>query len=161
MDLKYLNTFRTIVEEGSFSRAAERLNYTQSTITFQMGQLEGELSAQLFEKVGRRMVLSQAGRRLLPYVDQVLDAVDQMRFFQEDLTQCRGEITIGVAETLVRDYRVDLLLNGAVVASQSVTANHQRRNTVTWPHVECDQVRRTVLATNGCADARVYEIRVY
>ena len=76
MDLKYLNTFRTIVEEGSFSRAAERLNYTQSTITFQMGQLEGELSAQLFEKVGRRMVLSQAGRRLLPYVDQVLDAVD-------------------------------------------------------------------------------------
>ena len=68
MDLKYLNTFRTIVEEGSFSRAAERLNYTQSTITFQMGQLEGELSAQLFEKVGRRMVLSQAGRRLLPYV---------------------------------------------------------------------------------------------
>ena len=101
MDLKYLNTFRTIVEEGSFSRAAERLNYTQSTITFQMGQLEGELSAQLFEKVGRRMVLSQAGRRLLPYVDQVLDAVDQMRFFQEDLTQCRGEITIGVAETLL------------------------------------------------------------
>ena len=82
-------------------RAAERLNYTQSTITFQMGQLEGELSAQLFEKVGRRMVLSQAGRRLLPYVDQVLDAVDQMRFFQEDLTQCRGEITIGVAETLL------------------------------------------------------------
>ena len=68
---------------------------------------------------------------------------------------------IGVAETLVRDYRVDLLLNGAVVASQSVTANHQRRNTVTWPHVECDQVRLTVLATNGCADARVYEIRVY
>ena len=66
-----------------------------------MGQLEGELSAQLFEKVGRRMVLSQAGRRLLPYVDQVLDAVDQMRFFQEDLTQCRGEITIGVAETLL------------------------------------------------------------
>lgn len=101
MDLKYLNTFRTIVEEGSFSRAAERLNYTQSTITFQMGQLEGELSAQLFEKVGRRMVLSQAGQRLLPYVDQVLDAVDQMRFFQEDLAQCRGDITIGVAETLL------------------------------------------------------------
>lgn len=68
---------------------------------------------------------------------------------------------IGVAETLVRDYRVDLLLNGAVVACQSVTANHQRRNTVTWPHVECDQVRLTVLATNGCADARVYEIRIY
>lgn len=66
MDLKYLNTFRVIAEEGSFTRAAERLGYTQSTMTFQMGQLEQALSARLFEKVGRRMVLSQAGRQLLP-----------------------------------------------------------------------------------------------
>ena len=65
MDLKYLNTFRVIAEEGSFTRAAERLGYTQSTMTFQMGQLEQALSARLFEKVGRRMVLSQAGRQLL------------------------------------------------------------------------------------------------
>lgn len=50
MDLKYLNTFRTIIEEGSFSKAADKLNYTQSTITFQIGQLEQELSACLFEK---------------------------------------------------------------------------------------------------------------
>ena len=55
MDLKYLNTFRTIIEEGSFSKAADKLNYTQSTITFQIGQLEQELSAWLFEKIGRRM----------------------------------------------------------------------------------------------------------
>ena len=54
MDLKYLNTFRVIAEEGSFTRAAERLGYTQSTMTFQMGQLEQALSARLFEKVGRR-----------------------------------------------------------------------------------------------------------
>ena len=52
MDLKYLNTFRTIIEEGSFSKAADKLNYTQSTITFQIGQLEQELSAWLFEKIG-------------------------------------------------------------------------------------------------------------
>ncbi|MFT4006607.1 MAG: LysR family transcriptional regulator [Lacrimispora sp.] len=36
MDLKYLNTFLTIVEENGFSKAAEKLNYTQSTITFQI-----------------------------------------------------------------------------------------------------------------------------
>ena len=51
MDLKYLNTFRVIAEEGSFTRAAERLGYTQSTMTFQMGQLEQALSARLFENV--------------------------------------------------------------------------------------------------------------
>lgn len=50
MDLKYLTTFRTIVETGSFSKAAERLNYTQSTITFQMGQLEQELEAKLLKR---------------------------------------------------------------------------------------------------------------
>lgn len=43
MDLKYLYTFRTIVDEGGFNKAAQKLNYTQSTITFQMNQLEQEL----------------------------------------------------------------------------------------------------------------------
>lgn len=109
MDLKYLNTFRVIAEEGSFTRAAERLGYTQSTMTFQMGQLEQALSARLFEKAGRRMVLSQAGRQLLPYVERVLEAVNQMHCFTQDLTQCRGEITIGVAETLLC-YRLPPLL---------------------------------------------------
>ena len=109
MDLKYLNTFRVIAEEGSFTRAAERLGYTQSTMTFQMGQLEQALSARLFEKVGRRMVLSQAGRQLLPYVERVLEAVNQMHCVTQDLTQCRGEITIGVAETLLC-YRLPPLL---------------------------------------------------
>lgn len=50
MDLKYLYTFRTIVDEGGFNKAAQKLNYTQSTITFQMNQLEQELSTCLFEK---------------------------------------------------------------------------------------------------------------
>ena len=49
MELKYLNTFRTIVETGSFTKAAEKLNYTQSAITFQVSQLENELSVKLFE----------------------------------------------------------------------------------------------------------------
>ena len=60
-------------------------------------------------KVGRRMVLSQAGRQLLPYVERVLEAVNQMHCFTQDLTQCRGEITIGVAETLLC-YRLPPLL---------------------------------------------------
>ncbi|WP_276627245.1 helix-turn-helix domain-containing protein [Veillonella magna] len=53
MEIRYLKTFQIIVKTGSFSKAAEELNYTQSTITFQMGQLEAFVSAQLFEKVGR------------------------------------------------------------------------------------------------------------
>lgn len=63
MELKYLRTFQTIIEEGSFSKAAEKLNYTQSTITFQIGQLEKELSVKLFEKAGRRMLPTKAGEQ--------------------------------------------------------------------------------------------------
>lgn len=101
MELKYLNTFRVIVEEGSFSKAAEKLNYTQSTITFQIGQLEQELSTSLFEKIGRKMVLTKAGERLLPYVDEVLQSVDRLRCFEDDLAQCQGDLNIGVGETLM------------------------------------------------------------
>lgn len=101
MELKYLQTFRTIVEEGGFGRAAEKLNYTQSTITFQIGQLEQELSVSLFEKIGRKMVLTKAGERLIPYVDEVLQSIDKLRFFEEDLSECHGDLRIGVGESLL------------------------------------------------------------
>ena len=101
MELKYLNTFKVIVEEGGFTRAAERLNYTQSTITFQIGQLEQALSAKLFERIGRKMVLTKAGERLIPYVDDVLNSVDRLQNFEEDLTSWKGDLKIGVGETLL------------------------------------------------------------
>lgn len=101
MELKYLQTFRTIVDEGGFSKAAEKLNYTQSTITFQIGQLEKALSARLFEKIGRKMVLTKAGERLIPYVDEILQSVDKLNFFESDLSDCQGSLNIGVAETLL------------------------------------------------------------
>lgn len=101
MDLKYLQTFQTVVQEGGFSKAALRLNYTQSTITFQMGQLERELGVPLFDKIGRRMVLSQAGEQLVPYAAEVLAAVDKMQELSADLSNCRGDLHVGTAETLL------------------------------------------------------------
>lgn len=101
MELKYLQTFRTIIEEGSFSKAAEKLNYTQSTITFQIGQMEQELSVKLFEKIGRKMVLTKAGERLVPYVDEILQSVNKLRFFEEDISECQGDLHIGIGETLL------------------------------------------------------------
>ena len=101
MELKYLYTFYVIVEEGGFTRAAKRLNYTQSTITFQIGQLEQELSIQLFERIGRKMVLTKAGEGLVPYVEEVLNSVDRLRNFEEDLTSWKGDLRVGVGETIL------------------------------------------------------------
>ncbi len=99
MELKYLTTFKTIVEAGSFTAAADKLHYTQSTITFQIDQLEQELSIKLFEKVGRKMVLTSAGKEFIPRVKEVLEAVDKLHYFDKDISDCEGEIHIGVAET--------------------------------------------------------------
>ena len=109
MDLKYLNTFHVIVEEGGFSKAAERLNYTQSTITFQIGQLEQELSTSLFEKIGRKMALTKAGEHLIPYVNEVLSSVDKLRNFEDNLAECQGTLRVGVGETLLC-YRMPAML---------------------------------------------------
>lgn len=109
MDLKYLSTFKTIVSEGSFTKAAEKLGYTQSAITFQMGQLEQELGMKLFEKVGRKMVLTKAGEGLVPYVEEVLSSVERLKYAQQDLENCCGTLRIGVGETLMC-YKIPTIL---------------------------------------------------
>lgn len=101
MDLRYLQTFKEIVREGSFSGAARKLSYTQSTITFHMDQLEKELDTMLFEKVGRRMVLTKAGEEFIPYVEEVLSALDKMKNFQSDLAECKGTLRLGAPESLL------------------------------------------------------------
>lgn len=109
MELKYLQTFQTIIEEGSFSKAAEKLSYTQSTITFQVGQLEQELSTKLFEKIGRRMLPTKAGEQLYPYVKEVLLSIDKMSSFENDLAKYKGDLKIGIGETLLC-YRMPSIL---------------------------------------------------
>lgn len=101
MELKDLVTFQAIVETGSFSAAAKKLNYAQSTITFQVGQLEETLSVRLFERVGRCMTLTAAGRALVPYVEDILRSVNRLHEFEEALADCQGELRIGVAETVL------------------------------------------------------------
>lgn len=101
MELKYLATFQAIVTYGGFSKAAEALHYTQSTITFQMRQLERELAAPLFEKRGRRMLLTRAGEQLIPYANEVLAAAEKLRGFQDTLGELRGDLRVAVGETLL------------------------------------------------------------
>jgi Transcriptional regulator len=101
MEIKYLHTFRTIVTEGSFTKAADKLNYTQSTITFQMKLLEQELSIKLFEKIGRNMILTKAGEELVPYVDEVMNSMERLSGFSENLLDLKGELHIESGETIL------------------------------------------------------------
>ena len=67
----------------------------------------------------------------------------------------------GLPHELVRDYDVELLQGGAVVARREIRDNGQRLNRVAFDDVACDAVRVTVRATHGCPEARIFELRVY
>ncbi|WP_137962755.1 LysR family transcriptional regulator, partial [Burkholderia sp. 4M9327G5] len=77
MNIPLLETFRAVVQEGSALRAAERLGCTQSNVTARLRQLEASLDAPLFDRHGKRLVLNDAGRRLIPYCDRILRLVDE------------------------------------------------------------------------------------
>lgn len=109
MDLRRFITFTTIVEEGSFAQAARKLCCTQSTVTFQIQQLEQELSYPVFEKVGRRMMLTPAGKLLLPRVREltrVLEGIRQISSLEEEVA---GDLRVMVGETLLAYKMPDVL----------------------------------------------------
>ena len=71
MELRNLITFIHVAELGSFTRAAEQLGYSQSTISFQIKQLEEELDCLLFERINHTITLTERGRDLVSYAHQV------------------------------------------------------------------------------------------
>lgn len=78
MDIKNLTTFIQVAELGSFSKAGERLGYSQPTVSVQIRQLEEELGAQLFDRIGHAVRLTEQGHRLLPYAQQVVRLCTEM-----------------------------------------------------------------------------------
>ena len=100
MELKNLNTVKTIVETGSFQKAAAVLNYAQSTITFQIRQLEQEFGITLFEKVDNRMRLTAEGQQLYPMIEQILrDQERLLAFRREDMPS--GELRVSMPESMI------------------------------------------------------------
>ena len=74
MEIRNLITFVRIAEVKNFSKSAEILGYSQSAVTMQIKQLEEELKAQLFERIGKQVKLTQAGERLLPHALEILNS---------------------------------------------------------------------------------------
>lgn len=78
IDIDLLRSFVTIVEVGSFTRAAERLLRTQSAISLQMKRLEGQVGSELFQRGGRGVKPTQTGDMLLGYARRILAANDEL-----------------------------------------------------------------------------------
>ena len=101
MELKNLRTFQAVVDRGSYQRAAEALGYTQSTVTIHIQQLEEELGLPLFQRTGRRMVLTQTGERFLPQARELLLAADRLAQIGQEGREPSGVLRVDMAETLL------------------------------------------------------------
>lgn len=101
MNTKSLVTFKTILEVGSFQKAADKLGYTQSTVTFQIKQLEEELALKLFEKIGRRMELTQAGKDIMPYINMILQGAEQISNYGKSLSEIFGSLKLAIPDSIL------------------------------------------------------------
>ncbi len=90
MDLANLNAFIAIAEAGSFSEAGARLHLTQPAVSKRIAGLEQQLNVRLFDRIGREVSLTEAGRALLPRAYQILNVLDDTR---RALTNLNGEIS--------------------------------------------------------------------
>ncbi|MDK8193159.1 LysR family transcriptional regulator [Paenibacillus sp. UMB7766-LJ446] len=107
MELRHLITFKTIVEKEGFKKAAEHLGYAQSSITAHIKELEKEVGNPLFDRLGKRIVLTQYGQHFLSYAVKIIDLYSEALLTNEEPT---GELTIGIAESLTIDRIPAILL---------------------------------------------------
>lgn len=111
-DLNYnhLRYFWAVAHGGSLTRAAGQMNLSQSALSVQIQKLEHQIGHQLFERVGRKLVLTEAGRIALDYADTVFKAGDEL------LSTLRGRplanrqvLRVGALTTLSRNFQLDFL----------------------------------------------------
>ncbi|RJQ84929.1 MAG: LysR family transcriptional regulator [Desulfobacteraceae bacterium] len=99
MEIQQLRTFCTVARLLSFKQAAERLNYAQSSISAQIHALEEDLGVRLFDRLGRHILLTEAGDRLLQYAERILDLTEETRAEVASTSEPQGTLTIRVPET--------------------------------------------------------------
>ncbi len=123
MDTANLKTFIAAAELASFSHAAERLYLTQPAVSKRISALETELGARLFDRIGRRVSLTEAGRMLLPRAHRILAEIDDSR---RQITNLSGEV--GGRLSIGTSHHIGLHRLPPVL----------RAYTRAWPQVELD-----------------------
>lgn len=110
MEFRYLKTFISVVEKGGFTRAGEHLGYTQGTITNHIQSLEEELNAPLFDRLGKKTVLTETGKNFLYYAKEIIrlsqEAIESSGINGKSIERIR----LGANESLMV-YRLPSILN--------------------------------------------------
>lgn len=111
MEIRNLITFVHVAELNSFTKAAQLLDYSQSTISFQIKQLENELGCLLFERINHTLILTDRGKELLEYAQKVSRLTDEFRQQLNEEREVSGDLHIvspdSVCEAMLLDNFAD------------------------------------------------------
>jgi DNA-binding transcriptional LysR family regulator len=109
MEVRQLQIFQALSEELNFTRTAERVHTVQSNVTTQIKALEEELGVPLFDRLGRRVTLTDAGRRFQPFAEQALAAMEQGHRATQTGSAPSGPLRIAAPESVLT-YRLPPVL---------------------------------------------------
>jgi LysR family transcriptional activator of nhaA len=109
LNYHHLRYFWAVAHDGNLTRTAERLNLSQSAISIQIKQLEEQLGHALFERRGRQLHLTEAGRITLDHADTIFAAGHELLGTLEHKGGDRQAIRIGAMATLSRNFHIEFL----------------------------------------------------
>lgn len=105
----HLRYFWAVAHDGSLTRTAERLHISQSTLSVQIRKLEERLGHPLFERRGRGLELTEAGRIALDHADAIFSSGDQLVGALNQTGSTRKALRVGSLATLSRNFQIDFL----------------------------------------------------
>ena len=109
MNLHHLKLFRAVAADGSLTAAARRLNLSQSAVSTQIRALEASLGHDLFERRGRSLVLTEAGRIAMDHADAIFRTADDLASVMRETGQARRALRVGALATLSRNFQIEFL----------------------------------------------------
>jgi len=161
MDTTGLRTFITAAELESFSHAADQLYLTQPAVSKRVATLEGELGTPLFDRIGRRVFLTAAGRELLPRAKSILNEIEDSRRLITNLSgTVTGQLSIGTSHhiglhrlpSILRNYsaqypdvELDLHFMDSEAACRAVLAGELELGIVTLPPDPIDDLKTEII----------------
>jgi len=110
LNFNHLRYFWAVAHQGSLTRAAQHMNLSQSALSVQIQKLEHQMGHPLFERVGKRLVLTEAGKIALDYADTVFKAGDElMSTLRGSPVASRQVFSVGALTTLSRNFQLEFL----------------------------------------------------
>lgn len=161
MDIHELKAFVEVARSGSFSKASEKLYLTQPAISKRIASLENELNIRLFDRIGKKVLLTEAGNKLFPKATDILLQTEDIRHLATNLDKTvSGKLTLGTSHHIglrrlppilkafisqYPDVDLDIKFMDSEKACQAVEAGELEIAIVTLPQTRSDKLNTEII----------------